>query len=54
MKLNCFKCDRCGKSFRSYVIEQGVKDLNTRRAWDLCNECCKAFDKFISEIKDEE
>jgi hypothetical protein len=51
MKLDSFKCDRCGKTFDYKSVLQGVSGRCMEREWDICNDCLELFHKFM-DIKE--
>lgn len=54
MKLDSFKCDRCGKTFDNVQKLQGVSGRCMEREWDICDVCLDAFHKFMETTKRKE
>lgn len=52
MKLDSFKCDRCGKTFDYSQSLQGTSHGVVEKEWDICDDCLVLFYKFIGELKD--
>jgi len=50
MKLDSFKCDRCGSTFKNRQSLQGVSGRCMEREWDLCDKCLSEFHYFMGDV----
>jgi len=47
MKLDEYKCDRCGKTYDYRQCLQGISSRCVEREWDVCDSCLTDFHAFM-------
>ena len=51
MKLNKYKCDRCGKVFNEKTELIGNSERCVERVWDICGNCFTEFHIWMENKK---
>jgi len=51
MKLDDYKCDRCGKTYSKQQSLDRAEHGVIRHSFDVCDECLADFAKFMEKIE---